>query len=122
MRSGVGEEDRRSKHTDAPAVILPAPAAQSAAGTIFEVYHGARSCADSESGGARVIGAVGELHKDRVIERIVALRFASNPQTICRTRHRVESHFKIGGRVRECVSQFWSADVGIEHSHTAGGG
>jgi hypothetical protein len=60
-----------------------------------------------------VVHTVIELHEDRVIKGIVALRLATNPQTVSNTGLRRELHLDVSARTRKCIAQLRRAGIWI---------
>ena len=76
------EEDQWPKLSNTPAIVLPTPATQSTRKTILEVDDFRARRADPALRHALRINTVVKLRKDRIVERIVVLRLATNPQAI----------------------------------------
>src|SRR5690348_8448124 len=94
------EEDLRSKDADAPTVILPTPAADTATGTVFEIHFRAARSADAKDRRATAGDAIRKLHPHRVVAPVVVLCFRAEPQSIRPPGFSVESHVEIVRRIR----------------------
>ena len=93
------EEDLWTKHAYAPAVVLPAPAADATAGTVFKIDLSSRSRAGAKHRRAAAVDAVGKLYPHGVVAPIVVLRFGTDPQTIRPARFGGEGHVEVVCRV-----------------------
>ena len=116
MCAGVLETDHWTKHTDAPTIVLPAPALNSAAGTVFKVHLCRGRRADSKYRTAAPVDAVRELNENRVVAPEVVVRFAANPQSVIHACVRIERHLEIVGWVRERRAALRSAVIRIRQA------
>src|SRR5689334_3568364 len=122
MRAAGLKEDLWSKHTDAPAVVLPAPAADTAAGTVFEIDFRAAGRADAKDRRATAVDAVGKLHPYRIVAPKVVLRFGAKPQAIRPAGFRVEDHLEVVRRIDSSGRDLGHTRVGLIDTTARGGG
>src|SRR5215212_3575131 len=119
MRAAGRKVDQRSLHTDAPAIVLPAPAAQPTRKTVLQIDHFRTRSPDTALRRSLLVDTVIELYEDRIVERIVILRFATYPQAIRNSRLRRELHFHKSSRTRKCIRELRSTRIRVVQTRAA---
>src|SRR5215213_693297 len=114
------KEYLRAQHSYAPTIVLPSPAAETAAGAVFQIDLRAGRGADAKDGGAATIDAIGKLYPDGIVTPEVVLCLTSDPQTIWPAGFGCESHLKIVWRVYERCSDLRHSCIRMMDARSGG--